>query len=271
MASGPLRPSDRAGLLPDKGDLGRSLDTFLTASWRGAGVWLAAAGLAGAVLWLAARRAKVHALAPWLLLVVPAGFYVLSLYTGQIALRLGDDDPSMFNLRYGLQVLPGFATFAALGATVAARAARAARPAVWCCAAAIGVVAAVSWWPSWEQVPVVAEGLQQRELGDHAWRAAQYLHDTAVPAGGTIALDDSVNPMLGVVGADLDRVAAPFESTRWEATLRDLGRAEWIFADATGDGDALARAIEDDPGFEDRFEPVFRSGEVTVYHRKEGR
>lgn len=261
---------DRAGLLPDKGDVAASFDTIFTASWRGAGMWLAVAGLVGAVLWLVARRFAVSALAPWLLLGVPAGFYLLSLYTGQIALRLGDGaDPSMFNLRYGLQVLPGLAVFAALGAAVLASAARRAAPVVAAGAAALAVVAAVSWWPAWQQVPVVAEGIQQRDLGDDAWRGAQYLNTHALDGGGIIALDDSINPMLGIVGADLDRVVAPFESRAWNRTLRDLDRAEWIFADATGDGDALARAIADDTDFEDRFDVVFRSGDVSVYHRKE--
>jgi hypothetical protein len=258
---------DDAGLLPDKGDLFSSVHTFGLATWRGGGVVLVAAGLVGAVLWFAAKRFSVTALAPWLLLVVPIGFYLLSLFTGQIALRLGTDaDPSMFNLRYGLQVLPGFAAFAALGATVLARM----RVLRWPTVAASAVVvlaAAAMWWPAWREVPVVAEGIQQRELGDPAWRAAEYLREHAVDSGdtGVIVFDDSRNPMLGVVGADLNRVAGPFDGKRWRRTLADLESADWVFVDRAGDGDAVAAAIDADPSFDANFDEVFSDGTISVY------
>ncbi|MCA9764630.1 MAG: hypothetical protein KC544_16030, partial [Gemmatimonadetes bacterium] len=90
------------GRLPDYHDLGRSLSTFTTSMTRGVGAIVVVLGILGMVLWAVRGRFTARALAPWLLVVVPFGFYVMSLYTGQIALRLDAvAGESMFNLRYG--------------------------------------------------------------------------------------------------------------------------------------------------------------------------
>lgn len=270
---------DRVGLLPDKGNLGHSIDTYVTATLQGSGRWVLFAALAGAVIWLIVERWRLRAIAPWLLVVVPVGFYVMSLYTGQIALRLGGQaGESMFNLRYGLQVLPGLAAMFGLGVAVLVGGDRSGGSTMWrrplIAVAAFALVAgsAAAWWPDWQQVPVIAEGLQQRELGQPAWAAAEYLHQHAVlddSDGGLIMIDDSVNPMLPVIGADLDRVSAPFSGPRWTRGQRDLTRNEWLFADIAGDGDSVARAIAADPEFDDEFDTVFSEGTISVHHRKD--
>jgi hypothetical protein len=265
---------DRAGLLPDKGHLGRSIGTYLQATLEGAGPWVLVAGSLGAVSWLVVGRWRLRALAPWLLLVVPVGFYVLSLYTGQIALRLGStEDPSMFNLRYGLQALPGLAAMLGLGAALVSRGwsgpARPWRSAVAGATAAVVLAATTAGWVAdWRAVPVVAEGLQQQDLASASWAAAEYLHDRATGSdGGLIMMDDSITPMLPVVGADLDRVSAPFSGKRWTATLEDPARAEWLYVDRSGDGDAVARALEANPAAAAQFRTVFRDGDVAVLRR----
>jgi hypothetical protein len=267
---------DRAGLLPDKGHLGRSVATYVQATLGGAGRWVLVGGLLGALAWLVIGRWRVRALAPWLLFAVPVGFYVLSLWTGQIALRLGSaEDPSMFNLRYGLQALPGLAAMVGLGAALIARG-WSGPPRRWRSALALGLAAALltvttaSWIRDWRSVPVVAEGLQQQELASASWAAAEYLHEQAVvgePDGGWIMMDDSVTPMLPVVGADLDRVSAPFSGRRWTATLADPSRAEWLYVDRSGAGDAVARALDANPAAAAAFRPVFRDGQVEVLRR----
>ena len=270
---------DQAGLLPDKGNLSRSIDTYVTATTQGSGRWVLGAALLGGAIWLVVGRWKLRAIAPWLLVVVPVGFYVMSLYSGQIALRLGGQaGESMFNLRYGLQVLPGLAAMVGLGVAVLAGGDSASGTTTWrrplfglgACALVIG--SAVSWWPQWRQVPVIAEGLQQRELGEPAWGAAEYLHRNAVvgdPDGGLIMIDDSVNPMLPVIGADLDRVSAPFSGPRWTRGQRDLTRNEWLFADTAGEGDSVAKAIAADPDFDEQFDRVFVDGSISVYHHSD--
>ena len=91
------------------------------AVWMGAGWVVVGAACAGMVLWAWHNRVRLPGLAPWLLVVVPFAFYVLSLWTGQAALRLDTrGGQSMFNLRYGVEVVPGLAVFTALGASVLA-------------------------------------------------------------------------------------------------------------------------------------------------------
>ena len=258
---------DKAGQLPDKGDLARSVRTYLTATLEGSGRWVLGAAVVGAVIWLCVGRLKFRALPPWLLVVVPVGFYVMSLYTGQIALRLGDEPGgSMFNLRYGLQALPGLAVMFGLGAGVLAGAVVWRRALIGVLATVLLVATTAAWVSDWRSVPVVAEGLQQEELGTGAWAGARYLHDNAT--SGRIMLDDSINPMLPVVGADLDRVVAPFSGPRWDAALRNPARAEWLFADSANGGDAVDKAIRKDRRFAAQFEQVFSSGTVRVFHRR---
>ena len=236
----------KAHQLPDMGDLGRSLHTFTAAIWMGAGWLLLGAALVGMVLWAARSRASVRGLAPWLLVLVPFGFYVASLYTGQAALRLDTHGgQSMFNLRYGVEVVPGLAVFAALGAWLVAGGASTPRVSsrrrvVVAVAVALVAVQALAWWPDWRAVPVVAEGLGQRAAGADQYAAAQWMSRHA--GHGLIAIDDSVNPLLPVIDADLDRVAAPFSGSRWRRVLRDPARAEWLYVDTANPQDAIRRA-----------------------------
>ena len=84
-------------------------------------------------------------------------------------------------------------------------------------------------------------------------------------------IDDSVNPMLPVIGADLDRVSAPFSGPRWTRGQRDLTRNEWLFADTAGEGegDSVAKAIAADQDFDEQFDRVFVDGSISVYHHSD--
>jgi hypothetical protein len=272
---------DKAGLLPDKGHLARSVATYLDATITGCSTAVVVAAAVGMIVWLVVGRWRTWALPVWVLVVVPVSFYTLSLYTGQIALRLGDSEGgSLFNLRYGLQALPGLAAMAGLLVAVVsgraqAREAGARSPARGRQVTAVAVGAAVVvagvvnvWQPGWQSVPVVAEGLQQRQLGAPAWAGAQWLHEHAVDEGGVILIDDSVNPMLPVIAADLDTVTAPFSGKRWERTLDDLTLADWVFVDTAGEGDAVSAAIDEDAAFHQNFQQVFSDSTVQVYHNR---
>ena len=258
------------GRLPDYHDLGRSLATFSTSMLRGIGWIVLVAGIVGMVLWAFRGRLAPRALAPWLLVVVPFGFYVMSLFTGQIALRLdATATESMFNLRYGVEMLPGLAVFAGLGVGILAGS-RATwtirRGAVTAAAVVLVMVAAASWWPGWRDVPVIQEGLGQRAAGAGQYAAAEWMQTHA--RSGTILIDDSINPLLPVIDADLDRVVAPFSGPRWNRALRDPSRAEWVYVDTANPDDAVARAVRRDPTFLRDFELRHRAGAAEVYQRR---
>ncbi len=93
----------------------------------------------------------------------------------------------------------------------------------------LGFAQLALWAPGWSATPVVAEGLRQRAAKPSEDRAAEWMADHA--RDGMILIDDSVNPVLPVIDADLDRVAAPFSGRRWTRTLRDPDRAEWLYVD----------------------------------------
>jgi hypothetical protein len=259
------------GELADYHDLGRSLATFTASMTRGVGWLVVGAGIVGMVLWALRSRWSPRGLAPWLLVVVPFGFYVVSLYTGQIALRLdATDGQSMFNLRYGVEMLPGLAVFAGLGVGVLIGAKRSTswrRVSVAVGASTLVVLAALTWWPDWRHVPVVEEGLGQRAAGRGQYAAAEWLRDHA--RDGTILIDDSINPLLPVIDVDLDRVAAPFSGPRWDRALRDPSRADWVYVDTANPFDAVGRAARRDRTFERDFVLRHRSGAAEVYERRE--
>lgn len=258
----------RRGELPDEGDLLRSVETFARASWDAMGWMLPLAALAGVVVVVVrarrepgARGALLRSLTFTLVLaVLPAAFYTWSLFGGQIALRFGGASGSTFNLRYGAAVLPGLAVLAGvalstLGGTVAWRR--------WAAVAlALVPLVALSIVPGWRDVGVVREGIEQRAAGEDQWAAAAWLRDHLDDR--TLLIDDSVNPMLPAIGADLDRVVAPF-SRGWSATLADPHGIAYIYVDTSNPDDAVQRAIARDPGVLDGFERVAAYGAVHVY------
>ena len=261
------------GHLPEQHNLGVSLTTYSTSVLRGAGWLVVACALFGMVAWLWRRRFTVRTLAPWLLVAVPFGFYVASLYTGQAALRL---DPtatdSMFNLRYGVEMLAGLAVFAGLGASVMLdRVDRLHRP--WLGVVATGAIVvlvgaqAAAWWPDHDRVPVVEEGLAQRAAGAGQYAAAEWLREHARD-DGLLLIDDSVNPVLPVINTNFDRVAAPFSGPRWHDALIDPSRATWVYVDVANPGDDVAAAIARDPWFRRDFDLVFAQGGAEVYRRR---
>jgi hypothetical protein len=288
---------ERAGLLPDQGHVLRSVATFADGVLRGAGWPLVVAGILGMAVWAWRSRVRFWGLAPWLLMVVPAGFYVLSLYTGQVVMRVHrTSDQGLFNLRYGVALIAGLAVFAGLAvAAIEGRGLRP-RPSEWrltpaspawgvealssagaappavrrdprrtALAALVGaalVVAAMSQWSQPARIGVVAEGREQLALNRDVRACAEWLRDEAGP--GRLLIDDSVHPMLPVIGMDLDRVLAPFiGDRRWERALSRPERARYLFADTANPADAVATATAGDPALAGAT-TVCRAGSVEV-------
>ncbi len=262
----------RLGKLPEQHNLLRSLETYSTSVVRGAGWILVVLGVAGMIAWAVHRRTSPAGLAPWLLVVVPFAFYVSSLYTGQIAVRLDQTaTDSMFNLRYGVEMVPALVVFAGLLVVVIHERVGGTRVMT---AAAVVVLALVAvqgaaWWPDWRSVPVVAEGFAQRAAGSGQYAAGEWLHDHATH--GTILIDDSINPLLPVIDAPLSRAIAPFTGRSWTRALQDPARAEWVFVDRANPDDAVRHAVDRSPTFHEDFVRRFRDGKAEVYQRRSDR
>jgi hypothetical protein len=264
----------RQELLPDEGDLLGSIGTFLRAASDAAG-WIALLAAAAGLVVVVVRLRRSHGATPavprtlGLVLVltgVPAAFYVWSLFTGQIALRFGDvDGESIFNLRYGAAAIPGLAVLAgcglaALGGAVAWRRVAAG-------ALALTPFVALAIVPGWREVGVIREGLEQREAGAAQWEAARWLE--AELDGGTLLIDDSVNPMLPVIGAGLDDVVAPF-SRDWDDRLADPSPMSFVFIDRGNPDDEVGRAVAADPEVLDGFELAAEFAPVAIYRNEQG-
>ena len=174
-----------AGNLPDSGDIARSMSTYLQAVVAAVGWIPLVLGVLGAAVWSVQWvRGHRRASDAWLfvLLVVPAAFYVWSLFSGQIALRtVSTSTSSLFNIRYGLVVLPGLVLLAAPVFDAIARYGR--HAAVITLASVVlvgGSFVELVAVPGWRSLPVIAEGLEQRAAGQqqHAAAAVSYTHLT---------------------------------------------------------------------------------------------
>ncbi|MBL8776812.1 MAG: hypothetical protein JNK12_12805 [Acidimicrobiales bacterium] len=261
------------GLLPDQGDLPASVGTFLRSAWIALG-WVTLVGaLAGlVVLAIRARRRDERARPPGRVLALvlvltatPVVFYVWSLFTGQVALRFGDAaGESIFNLRYGAAVFPGLAVLAATALAAVGGAVW------WRRVVALGLAAApfvaLAVVPGWREVGVVEEALEQRQAGDDQWAAAEWLERDL--GGGRVLVDDSVNPMLPVIGAGLDDVVAPF-SRDWDETLRDPGGVTHVFVDQGNPDDQVGQALAADPDLLDGFDVAAEFGPVVIYRSQD--
>jgi hypothetical protein len=236
---------------------------------QGMGWIILVVGVLGMIAWAISNGLRGPGLVPWLLVFVPFGFYVMSLFTGQIAVRLTQTaHDSMFNLRYGVEMVPAFAVFAGLLYVVVARSFKPTplRVGLGVVLVALIAVQAVSWFPDWRGIPVVAEGLAQRKAGAGQYAAGEWLHDHA--HSGKILIDDSINPLLPVINANLGRVIAPFSGPSWKRALRDPARAEWVYVDEANPDDEVARAVRRSSTFNEDFVRRFHSGNASVYQRR---
>jgi len=292
----------RRGLLPDQGDLGHSIGTLFTATVRGAGWVLIVAGVVGMVTWAWRSRFRFWGQSPWLLVVVPVGFYLLSLYTGQIALRPESrPDLGLYNLRFGVAAVAGLALFAGLG--VAAIQGRGLRPrpsegrlapatpawgvrqlsagiapavapttrsrTVMAALIAIALVVGVlAQWSQTDDVGVIAEAREQKVVGRNDMACASWLRENGTD--GKILIDDSVHPLLPAIGT-LDRIVAPFiGKNRWNDALAHPARTRYVFVDPTNPTDAVSRSLAANPSFEDSAQVVCRSGSIRVFETAGG-
>ena len=179
----------KAGLLPDKGNLVGSLDTLLTTVVRAGGH--RARGRPQSSAWCcgstdrAGRRPRSH---PGCWSRCRSASTCFSLFTGQIVIRLDNTRlESMFNMRYGVETLPGPRRVRrarrvgrrAGRAPRRASAARGSRVLVGRGARARRRPGSRSGRPVGAPSPVVAEGLRQRAAKPGEDKAARWMADHA--------------------------------------------------------------------------------------------
>jgi hypothetical protein len=225
------------------------------------GVVSAALLVAGAVSALAlfairhpARRRTCFVL---FLLAAPVAFEVLTLYAGQITIRVPQLAPhGLWNVRYGLMVLP-------------------------LCAVAIGVLAGRRRWTVVPLAGVVLVTTVVAALGTpitladgrtgtssaadgHRELAAQYLHDHY--KGGEVLADDSAaSPFMFAANLNLNQFVSPGAHPFWDHALSSPSRnVAWAVAFPQ---DAVSQDLAAHPDRFKNFTLVRETGNIRLFER----
>jgi cellulose synthase/poly-beta-1,6-N-acetylglucosamine synthase-like glycosyltransferase len=243
------------GLLGTKGSLGTSL---LTYGWDLVGVIGPVALIASAVaiVVVAARDPqRQRTLLVLSTLAAPVLFLIVSLYAGQITIRVPQLAPhQLWNDRYGLIALP-------------------------LCAVAVGCAAAYSRLNATAALGTILAGVAVMSLGTpltlrdgrtgissanarHRPLIADYLH-THYRGGEVLADDLAASPLMFESDLDLDQFVSPGFHPYWERALAAPARGvKWIVAYS---GDAVSADIEAHPDRFQGFRLVLTDGRARLY------
>ncbi|MCB9412148.1 MAG: hypothetical protein H6525_04770 [Actinobacteria bacterium] len=272
-------------LLPTKGSLWVSLDTYAWTAWYalgGVAVILTLAGLAAALI----REPFSARTLPMWLLTFTFPFYVLLLTAGQSVIKHAmTTPPGLFNIRHGAPLaLVSALAVAYLAQSLAdpvAERISARRTGTWlarrAAVVAAGIVGApllaltlagyaTAAGPGISESPALAEVEQITEDRSDLDAATQFLRARLEP-GQTVLIDESVNPSLTALGIDFDSVSARF-TPDFESQLRDP-TADWVLCRTGPGADEVCRAAATEPLFAQRYSLAFRSGDRVVLQRVE--
>jgi 4-amino-4-deoxy-L-arabinose transferase-like glycosyltransferase len=177
----------------------------------------------------------------WAILWTPVPFYVLCIAWGSVPIYHPEWWPfSYYNVRYGLQLLPAIAVFAALACEFAANFLRA-RYVI----ASAGLVIAASYFSVWQEPICLREA---RTNGAERMAVEQALAEKlkSLPQPATVLMYCSAHAAaLQMVGVPLKRRLCENDHPGWEDALaRPAESADYLVAFA---GDPVAGAVHDHP------------------------
>jgi 4-amino-4-deoxy-L-arabinose transferase-like glycosyltransferase len=178
----------------------------------------------------------------WAVLWIPLPFYVLCMAWGSVPIYHPEWWPfSYYNVRYGLQLLPAVAVFAALGCAFLTKF----FPSRYVITAATLVIVA-SYYSIWHATPICLREAQingkdrmalDRELAEKL---------KAFPPAATLMMNCGAHPgATQLAGVPLRRVLCESSSRLWKAALKQPAQAaDYII---TFPGDEVALAVHDFP------------------------
>ena len=178
----------------------------------------------------------------WAVLWTPLPFYVLCIAWGSVPVYHPEWWPfSFYNVRYGLQLLPAVAVFAALGCEFLTRFFRP----IYVVALAALVVAA-SYYSVWQTTPICLREAQVN--GKDRMALDRQLAETlkTFPPSATFMMNCGAHPgATQMAGLPLRRVLCESSNRLWKAALKQPARsADYIVAFP---GDEVASAVHDFP------------------------
>ncbi len=197
---------------------------------------------------------------PWSLLWAPVPFYVLCIAWGSVPIYFPDWWPySYYNVRYGLQLLPAVAVFAALayeflGKFVPAR----------LVGGLMAVALAGSYYSVWQKTPIClreaqANGKARMMFEDELARELKKL-----PASATLMMDCGAHSgAIQQAGIRFSRVLRESNPPYWEVALsRPAESADYVIAQQ---GDDVSRAVRLFPQGLERVATVDVPGQPKVF------
>jgi hypothetical protein len=178
----------------------------------------------------------------WAILWTPVPFYVLCIAWGSVPIYHPEWWPfSYYNVRYGLQLLPAIAVFAALACKFAANFVRP-RYVI----AAAGLMIAASYLSVWQKAPICLR--EARVNGAERMALEQKLAEKlmSLPQSATVVMYCGAHPAaLQMVGVPLKRRLCENNHPGWEDALaRPAESADYLVAFA---GDPVAVAVHEHP------------------------
>jgi hypothetical protein len=178
----------------------------------------------------------------WAVLWAPLPFYVLCIAWGSVPIYHPEWWPfSYYNVRYGLQMLPAVAVFAALGCKFLTNFFR-----TRCVVVAAALVIATSYYSVWQTTPICLREAQvngkDRMALDH--ELAETLK--TLPPSATFMMNCGAHPgATQLAGLPLRHVLCESSSRLWKAALKQPARsADYVIAFP---GDEVALAVHDFP------------------------
>jgi 4-amino-4-deoxy-L-arabinose transferase-like glycosyltransferase len=201
-------------------------------------LWLFTAALVGLLASLYFSRRYLS----WAILWTPLPFYVLCIAWGSVPIYHPDWWPfSYYNVRYGLQLLPAIAVFAALACQFAANFLRP-RYVI----GAAGLVIVASYFSVWQQTPICLR--EARVNGAERMAVEQELAEKlkSLPQSATVLMYCGAHAgALQMVGVPLKRRLCENNHPGWEDALaRPAQSADYVVAFA---GDPVAGAVREHP------------------------
>lgn len=198
--------------------------------------------LNGAFIVLLAALYFARSYLSWAVLWTPLPFYVLCIAWGSVPVYHPEWWPfSYYNVRYGLQLLPAVAVFAALGCEFLTRFFRTGYV-----VAAAALVVAASYFSAWQTTPICLREAQVN--GKDRMALDRQLAETlkTFPSSATFMMNCGAHPgATQMAGLPLRRVLCESSNKLWKAALKQPARsADYIIAFP---GDEVARAVDDFP------------------------
>jgi 4-amino-4-deoxy-L-arabinose transferase-like glycosyltransferase len=198
--------------------------------------------LNGAFITLLASLYFARRYLSWTVLWSPLPFYMLCIAWGSVPIYHPEWWPfSYYNVRYGLQLLPAVAVFAALGCEFLTRFFRSR----YVVAAAVLVIVA-SYFSVWQQAPICLR--EARTNGAERMALEQALAEKlkSLPQSATVLMYCGAHPAaLQMVGVPLRRRLCENDHPGWEDALaRPSQSADYLVAFA---GDPVAGAVHEHP------------------------